>query len=300
MSMFNNGGGGFSGSQIGGGFVSNTNENYNNSNTQKRVIPYDQRKLSQVTIKQIKSAPPAHADEPVMVDGTEVGQLHLIARIMSVDVQSSHTSYRISDDTGSLDAKQWSNDDQQSQGANLSEGTWVHIFGRINSFQGKCSVNVFDLYPVTNFNEITHHFTEVIFAHLMNLERAKKEAMQMNNSSAMMGGNMNSNNGSSSMGPGYGNGNNQGNGGNNGGGGWGNNDNTNEHNNLPVIQQMVLKVVKSPQFANSETGCNVQNIYDKLPNENMQDLKDAIDSLAEQGVMYSTLDDEHYKAVASN
>lgn len=107
--------------QIGGGFVSNDSGNqYNQSGaSQKRVIPYDQRKLSQITIKQITSAPPAQADDPVMIDGMEVGQLHMVARLMSIDVQSSHTQYRINDYTGTLDAKQWSSDAQQPQGANL-------------------------------------------------------------------------------------------------------------------------------------------------------------------------------------
>jgi len=294
--MFNNGGGGFSGSQIGGGFVSNNNENYNQSNTtQRRVIPYDQRCLSQVTIKQIKSAPPAHADDQFLVDGAEVGQLHMIARIVSIDVQSSHTSYQLNDDTGTLDAKQWSNDDQQAQGPNVREGSWVHIFGRINSFQGKCSINVFDLYPVTNFNEITHHFTEVIYSHLTNLERAKKRemggGMMMNDNPMMSSGNA-----TSSMGPGYGQ--QMGGGvGSNNSGGWNNGMSMNQDDGRSVIQQMVLKVVRSPEFVNSETGCNVQSIFQKLPNENAQDIREAIDQLAEEGVMYSTLDDEHYKAV---
>jgi len=295
MSMFQ--GGGFSGSQIGGGFVSNDSGNqYNQSGaSQKRVIPYDQRKLSQITIKQITSAPPAQADDPVMIDGMEVGQLHMVARLMSIDVQSSHTQYRINDYTGTLDAKQWSSDAQQPQGANLQVGSWVHIFGRINSFQGKCSVNVFDVVPITNFNEITHHFTEVIFAHLSNLETAKKQEMQMNDNSMMMMGRNNNGNTMSSMGPGYGN--DQGMGGNGGSGGGWNGNAMNKDSGRPAIQQMILKVVKSPQFANSETGCNVQAIFDRLPNEDIQNLKDAIDLLAEEGVMYSTLDDEHYKAV---
>ena len=131
----------------------------------------------------------------------------------------------------------------------LRVGSWVHIFGRINSFQGKCSVNVFDVVPVTNFNEITHHFTEVIFAHLTNLETAKKQEMQMNNSSMMMGGNNNSNT-MSSMGPGYGN--DQGMGGNQGGG-W-NGNAMNKDSGRSSIEQKVLSVVKSPEFANSETG----------------------------------------------
>jgi len=309
--MFNNsyndgGSSSFSGSQIGGGFVSNNNEFGSGGQRQKRVIPYDERKLSQVTCKQIINAPPADQDDPVMIDEVEVSQLHMMARILSVDVQSSHTSYTINDYTGTLAVKQWHQDDQQ-QGPNIAEGTWVHIFGRINSFQGKCSINAFDVIPVTDFNEITHHFTEVIFAHLMNLETAKKQAMGMNNGSMMGMGNSSTND----MGPGYGNGVNSGNGGfggNSGGFGGGNQGGFgggnqggfgggNQGDDKPVLHQMILKVVKSPEFAHNETGCNVNNIFQRLPNENVQAIREAIDILAEEGIMYSTVDEEHYKAV---
>jgi len=264
---------------------------------QKRVIPYDERKLSQVTCKQIMNAPPADQDDPVMIDEVEVSQLHMMARILSVDAQSSHTSYTINDYTGTLAVKQWHNDDQQQQ-PSVAEGAWVHIFGRINSFQGKCSINAFDVIPVTDFNEITHHFTEVIFAHLMNLENAKKQAMGMNDSMMGMG-----NTSTNDMGPGYGNAANGGNGGfgGNGGGFGGGNQGGfgggNQGDDRPVLHQMILKVVKSPEFAHNETGCNVQSIFQKLPNENVQNIREAIDIMAEEGIMYSTVDEEHYKAV---
>jgi len=294
---YNAGGGSssFSGSQIGGGFVSNNDGGFGSGGQrQKRVIPYDERKLSQVTCKQIMNAPPADQDDPVMIDEVEVSQLHMMARILSVDAQSSHTSYTINDYTGTLAVKQWHNDDQQQQ-PSVAEGAWVHIFGRINSFQGKCSINAFDVIPVTDFNEITHHFTEVIFAHLMNLENAKKQAMGMNDSMMGMG-----NTSTSDMGPGYGNAANGGfagngggfNGGNQGGFGGGN-----QGDDKPVLHQMILKVVKSPEFAHNETGCNVQSIFQKLPNENVQNIREAIDIMAEEGIMYSTVDEEHYKAV---
>jgi len=297
---YNAGGGSssFSGSQIGGGFVSNNDGGFGSGGQrQKRVIPYDERKLSQVTCKQIMNAPPADQDDPVMIDEVEVSQLHMMARILSVDAQSSHTSYTINDYTGTLAVKQWHNDDQQQQ-PSVAEGAWVHIFGRINSFQGKCSINAFDVIPVTDFNEITHHFTEVIFAHLMNLENAKKQAMGMNDSMMGMG-----NTSTNDMGPGYGNAANGGNGGfgGNGGGFGGGNQGGfgggNQGDDRPVLHQMILKVVKSPEFAHNETGCDVQNIFKRLPNENVQAIREAIDILAEEGIMYSTVDEEHYKAV---
>eukprot|EP00483_Globobulimina_turgida_P003123 UN03128 len=160
----------FSGSQIGGGFVSN--ENYNASNFNKPVlekIHYSERKLSQITIKQIINAAPPQPDEHLIIDNQEISQVQMIAQIRSINVQSSHTTLQVNDYTGTLDIKQWNaNSEQQPESSNLVEGTWIRIVGRINNFQGRCSVNAFDIIPITNFNEITHHFLECIFAHLSN------------------------------------------------------------------------------------------------------------------------------------
>eukprot|EP01083_Nonionella_stella_P137718 419006_1 len=199
---YNSGAGQFSGSQIGGGFVSNTQENnFNMSNIstkpQLQRIPYDQRKLSQVTIKQIQSAAPPQPDEHLIIDNVEISQLQMIAQIRSIDVQSTHTTLKVNDYTGQLDIKQWQ---EQSQASNLSEGTWVRIVGRINHFQGRCSVNAFDIIPITNFDEITHHFLECICSHLLNtmpkpkVNNNNNNNMQMNNNNQWNNSNNNNNN----------------------------------------------------------------------------------------------------------
>lgn len=134
MSMFgnnyNNNSNSFSGSQIGGGggggggFMNN-NENFNSSNKQsgnnnnRAIIPYDQRKLSQITIKQIKTASPPQPEQVgVFIDNVEVSQISIVAQIQSLDIQSSHTTLTINDFSGSLQAKKWTNDDQQGMQQN--------------------------------------------------------------------------------------------------------------------------------------------------------------------------------------
>merc|ERR1712228_507665 len=148
-------------------------------------------------------------------------------------------------------------------------------------------------------DEVTHHFTEVIFAHLMNLNMAKKREMAQHSGGNMMGMDHGSNsmNNGNGMGPGYGNqqGMNQDN--NNNNGGW-NNMNQGMDSGRDPLQQAVLNVVKSPRFANSETGCNVNEIFGQLqPQYDRQTILDAINTLSEEGAMYSTLDEEHFKAV---
>jgi len=280
MSMFNGtnsyntGSNTFSGSQIGGGFVSNDS---GGAKAQQRVIPYDERKLSQVTIKQILTAPPAQPDEPLYIDGQEISQLQMVAQIQSIDCQSSHTSYRINDLTGSLDAKQWNNDSVAMDASTLGQGAWVRIFGRINVYQGRCSVNVFEIAPITDFNDITLHFTECIYSHLANTtegttqgtKQQQQQPQQQNQGGwnqqqqQQLGGN---------------------------GGGW-----NHGGNGADPLQNKILAIIRSPEYENSETGCDVSVLFKKLGNEDVNAIRTAIDVLSDNGMIYSTVDDEHYK-----
>jgi len=245
----------FSGSQIGGGFVSNDSNMGGAGKSQQRVIPYDERKLSQVTIKQIQS----------------------------IDCQSSHTSYRINDLTGSLDAKQWNNDGQAMDASALGQGTWVRIFGRIHVYQGRCSINVFEIAPITDFNDITLHFTECVYSHLSNTA-APDKASAMDTGSFGTGGNQQQQQGAWNQ--------NQ----NQQQGGW--NQQQQQHGGNGggnSLENKILSIIRSPEFENSETGCDVSVLFSRLGNEDVNAIRTAIDSLSDSGMIYSTVDDEHYK-----
>lgn len=281
----NSGSNTFSGSQIGGGFVSN-DSGMGGDKSQQRVIPYDERKLSQVTIKQILTAAPPQPDEALFIDGQEISQLQMVAQIQSIDCQSSHTSYRINDLTGSLDAKQWSNDNQVTDTSGLGQGAWVRIFGRINVYQGRCSINVFEIAPITDFNDITLHFTECIYSHLANTTATEKGPAQPQQQSQ---GGWNGQQQQQQQ---------------NQGGGWNQNQNQNQQPQHggngnggagDSLQNKILNIIRSPEFENSETGCDVSVLFSRLGNEDVNAIRAAIDQLSDSGMIYSTVDDEHYK-----
>jgi len=283
----------FGGTQVGGGFESNENFNTSNVATQKAQIPYEERKLSQITIKQIITAPPPQPEENLRVDGQEISQLVMIAQIESMDIQSSHTTLKINDYTATIDAKQWHNDDQQQpEQNNLCEGRWVRINGRIHHFGGRCSINVFNVIPITDFNEITHHFMEVIYAHLVNTQ-PPKQGNNNNNNMGMGGGGQDNNQ--------WNNNNNQMN--NNNNNQWNNNNNNNNNGGGGMgggggggLKQKVYQLISHPQWTNSETGCNVETIFQQLSNEDVNEIRTIIDELSTEGQIYSTLDDDHYKS----
>eukprot|EP01083_Nonionella_stella_P053588 141709_1 len=118
----------------------------------------------------------------------------MIAMIQALDVQSSHTTLTINDYTASIEAKQWNNEQGQQQ-QEFNQGTWVRINGRINHYNGRCSINVFSIDPIKDFNEITHHFLECIYSHLLNKNGLPQQSGGGGNNSFGNNNNQNNNNG---------------------------------------------------------------------------------------------------------
>merc|ERR1712113_987858 len=120
---------------------------------------------------------------------------------------------------------------------------------------GRCSINVFQIIPVTRFDEITHHFLECIFSHLTNTTNTQNlDVKPMNNDQ-----------------------------------------NNYNNNNLPLLQNKVLSIINTLEMEQSDAGCNVQMLFTRLPNEDVNEIRTAIDELATAGYLYSTVDEEHYK-----
>merc|ERR1711902_410478 len=145
---------------------------------------------------------------------------------------------------------------------------------------GRCSINVFQIIPVTRFDEITHHFLECIFSHLTNTTNTQNLDVKPMNNDQNNYNNNNNNNGYSFN--------------NNNGNSFNNNDG-NYNNNLPLLQNKVLSIINTPEMEQSDAGCNVQMLFTRLPNEDVNEIRTAIDELATAGYLYSTVDEEHYK-----
>jgi hypothetical protein len=112
----------FSGTQLGVGGGDNADDTYNNNNAAvlKKPIPYEERRLSQLTIKQITDAAvKQNGNDALIVDKVEVSQIHMIVRLLSIEVTNAFILYRINDYSGTLDAKQWDTQQQQNDKATL-------------------------------------------------------------------------------------------------------------------------------------------------------------------------------------
>ena len=45
------------------------------------------------------------------------------------------------------------------------EGSMIRVVGNLRDYEGKKHLLVFDVFPVTDFNMLTHHILDVILTH---------------------------------------------------------------------------------------------------------------------------------------
>lgn len=127
--------------------------------------------LRPLTIKMILDAQRI-GDGAMIVDGRDVGQVSLVARIVDVDAATggaatakSH-AYRVTDGTGVLSVRHWldTSKDPESQKPH-PRNHYVFAVGMVKVFQDK-PILTGTVRLVADCNEITYHFLDVISTHL--------------------------------------------------------------------------------------------------------------------------------------
>ncbi|KAJ3270516.1 replication factor A protein 2 [Terramyces sp. JEL0728] len=204
-----------------------------------------------VTIKQLASATQVNSDSPFVVDKADIFQVAIIARITKVTINSSNTLYVVDDGTGSIEARQYTDNAENEMGNEFTEGTYVKVVGHLKAFQGKKSLNVNRIIPIDSVDELTHHFLQI-----------KKDTVKEPQNSVY------SKNSSS-----YGN------------------------SDLNPVQAQIATVLQ--QNPNS-TGTHIDDILHRLRGMDSEaNIRDQIEAMTNEGLLYTTIDEDHYGMVSS-
>ncbi|XP_029306709.1 replication protein A 32 kDa subunit [Cottoperca gobio] len=228
------------------------------------------------TVSQLMSA--SQDDEAFKVGDVEVSQVTIVGIIRSTDKSMTNIQYKVDDMTGApMDVKQWvDTEDPSVDSTVLPPGTYVKVSGNMRSFQNHRSVVAFSVRPLEDMNEITSHMLEVVQAHLI----LSKPQTQPG-----VGGGVNSKVASLSR-PDTGS---------TGGSYAGANDMTT--NGLSANQNQVLSLIRGcpePQ------GISIQDLKQRLNSISMIVIKQAVEFLSNEGHIFSTIDEDHYKSTDSD
>lgn len=258
--------------QPGGGFLNTTLSSPSTSEKKKgerltNVVP--------CTIAQIHQM--SESEENLKIGSLAAKIVTFVGLVETVDVQTTKITYTIDDCSGpNLEVQIWigENEDVGKKVNIVQEGKYARVTGAVRSMKGKRHVIAFNIVPIKDLNELTMHIAEVVHTSM---------SVSVMDKQAGSGGNASSNFGSTTTFSG------------------GASDTSADTFNmdsgisrrLSKPQQLVLQAVNS---CKDEQGINVFELYNGLKSLNRQSVQDALEFLSNEGHIYSTIDENHYKS----
>jgi len=283
QSMDSFGGGGFGGGgymQDGGGFGSPTTD----SQEKKRSAMRTQSVLP-CSIKQLHNATYNQTEDIFKLGDIELNQVAIVGVIRDAQESATNIMYTINDMTGEdIIVRKWldneESDVEKERRSSCRENTYVRAVGHLKSFkENSRSLIAFSLSPVLDFNEITHHMLDIIHSHLALSKLSQMSGMRTPMSNTTPGGRgfQGQMTTPGRMDQGFG--------GNAGAANAG----------LSGIQHQIHRMITSCQH---EEGMSFGEIKQKVRTSDQQ-IRSTLEFLSNEGHIYSTIDDDHYKSTDS-
>ncbi|XP_055978570.1 replication protein A 32 kDa subunit [Sorex fumeus] len=254
------GGGGFTQSTGGFGSPTSTQPEKKSRSRTHHIVP--------CTISQLLSA--TTMDDAFKIGHVEISQVSVVGIIRHAEKAPTNIVYKIDDMTAApMDVRQWvDTDDPSGENTVVPPETYVKVAGHLRAFQNKKSLVAFKVIPLEDMNEFTAHILEVVNAHMI----LNKAYSQPSGGRApisypgMTGMSEAGNFGGNSFMP---------------------------INGLTAIQNQVLNLIKA---CPRPEGLNFQDLKSQLQHMSVNAVKQAVDFLSNEGHIYSTVDDDHFKS----
>ncbi|KAJ8612934.1 hypothetical protein CTAYLR_006182 [Chrysophaeum taylorii] len=253
----------------GGGFVSQPSQEQQQQEKRRNSA------LVPLTIKMALNA--QVSDDILLVDDREVSQVRICGNIMRVDQTETKYVYFIEDQTGLMEVTHWNNAGDEDLNTlrdrreKMAQRTYVAVVGQLKSYEARVTLSAYDIRPIEDMNELTHHFLETIYV------SAKTTSSSPSSSSsyapnAQTGVPMD-------------------------GAREGDNNNNNNNGSLTSIQLQVLEHYSL--HGTGDEGLHIESVIYALNTISPADVKAAVDALTNEGHLYSTVDDDHHKSTDS-
>ncbi|GKV37827.1 hypothetical protein SLEP1_g45803 [Rubroshorea leprosula] len=245
----------------------------------------DSQGLIPVTVKQISEASQSGDEKSnFTINGVDVTNVTVVGMLFDKKVRSfNDIRFHLDDGTGRIECIRWVTENSETrQMDEIDDGTYVRLNGHLQSFQGKRQLVAFSVRPVTNFDEVTFHYIDCIYLHLYNaklLTQCQGGALTQPQLIESL-----SNTPVHTTSNGY---------------------QTPSFNNFTVdvspdglkgFDKLVLNYLQQPSNIEREMGVHLKEISQQLKSP-IEKIKDAIEFLEKEGLVYSSIDDYHYKAV---
>ncbi|XP_045401755.1 replication protein A 32 kDa subunit [Lemur catta] len=217
------------------------------------------------TISQLLSA--TVIDDTFKIGNVEISQVIIVGIIRHAEKAPTNIVYKIDDMTAApMDVRQWvDTDDTGGENTVVPPETYVKVAGHLRSFQNKKSLVAFKIMPLEDMNEFTTHILEVVNAHMI-LSKSNSQSPARRAPVSNPGMSEAGSFGGTSFIP---------------------------ANGLTVAQNQVLNLIKA---CPRPEGLNFLDLKNQLKHMSVSSIKQALDFLSNEGHIYSTVDDDHFKS----
>ncbi|XP_014503754.1 replication protein A 32 kDa subunit A isoform X1 [Vigna radiata var. radiata] len=261
----------------GGGFMSSQPSNFNDSSPAPPKSRETQG-LVPVTVKQISEASQTGDEKSnFVINGVDLNNVTLVGMAFEKVERNTDVNFVLDDGTGRIKCRRWVNETfDTKEMEEVMNGMYVRVFGHLKSFQGVRQLVAFSVRPVTNFEEIPFHFIDCIHNHLRS--KLKLEGITSTNPSSVSSLNTpvkNASNGSQppTSTPAY---------------------VQYSVDGLKDCDKLIIDYLQQHSDMSDERGIHVNELSRelKLP---MDRIMLSLKTLGDDGLVYSTIDDYHYK-----
>jgi len=270
----------------GSGYIKNPGSPIATSSPRKGSLNNRSQPLVPTTIRQLLNAQqitPEAVD--FVIDGQTVNQVSIVGLILSTNPQATNLNYVVDDGSGQIDVRIWIDQEDtheyiQQKSVDLTEGRYVRVIGNLRAFgtNGKRSLVAFRLILIEDFNEITYHYLECIYAHIMS---TRETPVQSNIGTHSVYVPQNQNRPPPSQ-------------------------NTRAPVNNPFVPQpqqqsnnaftpLQNAILRAMENGHPQEGVSIDDVCEQLSymaDEN--DIRQEVGFLAQEGHLFTTIDDKHY------
>lgn len=238
----------------------------------------DNPPLLPLTVKQISQAIQSSDEKSnFVVDGVDVNNVRLVGMAFKKSERVTDVAFAIDDGTGRIECTRWVNDAVDTKEVEeVSDGMYVRVHGHLKGFHGKTQLVAFAIRPITDYNEVATHFLECIYVHHCN--RKPQISLSVSTpsqtdvpaavSAPSSGYNSSQFTGNLSI------------------------------DGLKGIEKIVIDYLEQPSSLAQEKGIHQNEIAQQLKVP-LEKILEAIASLESEGLVYSTIDECHYKSTSA-
>nr|VDD13067.1 unnamed protein product [Brassica oleracea] len=259
----------------GGGFMSSQpSQPYDSSSSSTTKVRF-LFGLVPVTVKQINESSHSGGEKSgIVINGIELTNVSLVGLVCDKDISKvTEVRFALDDGTGRIDCKRWVNESFDAREMeSVQDGTYVRLNGHLKTFQGNKQLLVFSVRPIVDFNEVTFHYIECIHFYSKNSDSQLGQQVGDVTQSHTVNTNQ-----ATTLNPVMPSQNSDGNGRKN-------------------LDDMILDYLKQPACTARQQGIHLDEIAQQLKVPKNK-LEGVIQSLEGDGLIYSTIDEYHFKHV---